>query len=182
MRIIAGKYRGRKLVSFDADHIRPTTDRVKESLFNSIQFDLEDSRVLDLFAGTGNLSLESLSRGASSVTTVETNPKSIAIINKNKELLKVGSEMLLHKQDVFKFLKTYSGEPFGVILIDPPFTEKYGDRVMQELSKSGVYDRASLVAIETSKSEAFADTYEPFVIKKQKNFGDKILTIFEIKN
>ena len=71
MRIISGKYKGHQLVSFQADHIRPTTDRVKESLFNMIQGEIDGARVLDLFSGTGSLGLEALSRGAREVIFVE---------------------------------------------------------------------------------------------------------------
>ena len=83
MRIISGKYKGRVLTSFQADHIRPTTDRVKESLFNKWMSLVGEARVLDLFSGTGNLGIESLSRGASHVDFVELNAKSIIILKKN---------------------------------------------------------------------------------------------------
>ena len=78
MRIISGKFKGRPLVSFQADHIRPTTDRVKETLFNKLMGVVEDARVLDLFSGTGNLAIECLSRGAGWVDLVESHNRSIA--------------------------------------------------------------------------------------------------------
>ena len=89
MRIISGKFKGRVLVSFEASNIRPTMDRVKETLFNKWMRHVEDARVLDLFAGTGNLGLEALSRGALHVSFVEKNLKSIQIVKKNIELLKI---------------------------------------------------------------------------------------------
>ena len=85
MRIISGKYKGRVLTSFQADHIRPTMDRIKETLFNKWMHDVEGATVLDLFAGTGSLGLEALSRGAIHIDFVEKNEKSVAIINKNLE-------------------------------------------------------------------------------------------------
>src|SRR5690606_35256713 len=113
MRIISGKFGGRKLVHFKADHIRPTTDRVKEVIFNKLQSDIDGSRVLDLFSGTGSLALEALSRGASWVTAVEKNPKSIEIIKKNCELLKIPpGEIALVKKDVLAFLKGSFSEGF----------------------------------------------------------------------
>lgn len=82
MRIISGKYRGRRLSAFNAPHIRPTTDRVKETMFNKLMGQVEGARVLDLFAGTGNLGIESLSRGANWVEFVESNRKSLEILKK----------------------------------------------------------------------------------------------------
>ena len=83
MRIISGKFKGRSLISFKASHIRPTTDRVKESLFNKIQGETEGARVLDLFAGTGSLGLEALSRGAAFVHFVDDSPVSLKILKQN---------------------------------------------------------------------------------------------------
>ena len=83
MRIVAGKHRGLVLEEFDADNIRPTTDRVRENIFNKIQFDVADSYVLDLFCGTGAVSLEFLSRNAKSVISVDNNSNSIKLIEKN---------------------------------------------------------------------------------------------------
>ena len=80
MRIIGGRFSGRRLVSFTAEHIRPTTDRVKESLFNKLAAYWDGARVLDLFSGTGNLTIEAISWGADSVESVELNPKSISIM------------------------------------------------------------------------------------------------------
>ena len=81
MRVIAGKYRGKKLKEFSLSSTKPTLDRVKESLFSSIQFDLIDARVLDLFSGTGALGIESLSRGAKEVDFVDSNPEAIKILS-----------------------------------------------------------------------------------------------------
>jgi 16S rRNA (guanine966-N2)-methyltransferase len=125
MRIIAGKYRGHQLVAFKADHIRPTTDRVKETLFNKLQFQMQDANVADLFCGTGNLGIEALSRDAKFCTFVEKNPKSVAIARQNLEKLKVpAKDYKIIVMDVIAFLKSYSGDSFDVILADPPFTEK----------------------------------------------------------
>ena len=137
MRIISGKYKGRHLVSFKADHIRPTMDRVKETLFNKWMGYIEEAHVLDLFAGTGNLGLEALSRGANHVTFVEKNSKSISIIRENIQTLKIPpTEQVVLPKDVFSFLKTYAADPFDLIFIDPPFTEKLAHDVMTALSLS----------------------------------------------
>lgn len=178
MRIISGKYGGRKLVSFKAEHIRPTTDRVKESLFNKLAGHWEGARVLDLFSGTGNLSIESLSWGASYVESVELNPKSIEIMKKNIELLKIGSESKIIKSDVLKYLIKYSGDPFDVVLADPPFTEKMAHEVMAHIAASKVWKDDTLFVIEYSKFERMESEYPPLKIFDTKNFGDKLMAFF----
>lgn len=179
MRIIAGKYRGHNLVSFKADHIRPTTDRVKETLFNKLQFDIPESRVVDLFCGTGNLGIESLSRGASFCTFVEKNPKSLAITRQNLEKLKVpADEYKIIGMDVISFLEKYEGEAFDVVIADPPFTEKMAHAVVDAASRSACFGEHTLMAIESEKKERMDERYGVLVRYDQKHYGDKYLNFF----
>ena len=179
MRIIAGKYGGRKLVSFQAPHLRPTTDRIKESIFNSWSERFDGAKVLDLFSGTGNLSFEALSRGALKVTSVEQSAKSIEIIKKNQKLLGVGSEQELVSWDVLKFLKSYEGEAFDLIFIDPPFTKKMADEVMKNLAQSKVYHEETLIVIESTKHETMGDVYGELLCYRRKEYGDKKVSFFD---
>lgn len=178
MRIISGKFKGRRLASFSADHIRPTTDRVKESLFNIIAMDLPDAKVLDLFSGTGNLGIEALSRGAASVTLVESNKKSLSIIRENLKLLEISDQVEVVGRDVFSFLKEFDGDAFDIILIDPPFTKSIGHDVMLALSESQALNARGLVAIETAKKERIETKYGNLIGQTQRNYGDKILSLF----
>lgn len=180
MRIIAGKFKGHHLVSFNADHIRPTTDRVKESLFNILMGQMEESQILDLFSGTGNLGLEAISRGAGHVTFVEMNSASIAIIKRNIEKLKIEKEKYsIVKADVLKFLKTYEGNPFSIIFIDPPFTEKMADQVMMTLAASQVFDKETVIAMESVKGEKLLEEYGALKLSDRRQFGDKSLVFFQ---
>jgi 16S rRNA (guanine966-N2)-methyltransferase len=179
MRIISGKYGGRKLTSFKADHIRPTTDRVKEVIFNKLQGDIEGARVLDLFSGTGNLALEALSRGAAQVTAVEKNQKSIEIIKKNCELLKIPkNEISLIKKDVIVFLKGSFPQAFDIILIDPPFTESMADDVMIALGQSELAQFPAKIFIEAGKKETLAPSYGNILLLEKKDYGDKHLGVY----
>ena len=179
MRIIAGKYKGHQLVAFQADHIRPTTDRVKETLFNKIQFEIEDAAVLDLFCGTGNLGIEALSRGAKFCTFVEKNPKSLEITRKNFEKLKVPkTDYKVINRDVLAFLREYEGESFGVILVDPPFTQKMAHDVMLAIAKSSAAGETSVIAIESQAKERMESEYGDLVRYAKKEYGDKILSLF----
>lgn len=183
MRIIAGKYKGHQLVAFKADHIRPTTDRVKETLFNQIQFDIADASVLDLFCGTGNLGLESLSRDATHCTFVEKNTKSLVITRQNIEKLKVPADSYkIINMEVISFLKSYKGSPFDIILADPPFTEKMAHFVVEAASQSEAFGPNTLLAIESERKERMDEEYGDVFRYKVKEFGDKYLSMFRRKS
>lgn len=187
MRIIGGKFKGRSLKSFKADHIRPTTDRVKESIFNKLQNDIPGGRVLDLFSGTGNLAIEALSRGADSVTAVELNRKSLMIIRENLEYLGIKKgEIEVVGDDVLKYVRRYSGPPFDVILVDPPFTEKMADEVLETISTRALQDEPfmtadAVIVIESTKHEVVKDDYPALERFDHRDYGDKHLSYFRRK-
>lgn len=182
MRIISGKFKGHRLVSFDADHVRPTTDRVKESQFNILRDSVSEARVLDLFCGTGNLGLEALSRGANSVLFVDVSEKSLGIVRQNIEKLKIPkSEYQILKKDVLKFLKSYEGDAFGLVLIDPPFTQKMAHEVMEHVSHSKIYNDSTLITIESERRERIEDQYGPLFRFDAREFGDKTLSFYSKK-
>lgn len=181
MRIISGKYKGHQLVSFQAEHIRPTTDRVKESLFNMIQHEIDGARVLDLFCGTGNLGLEALSRGAREVVFVEKNRKSILILEKNLAKLKVVEPHSVVQKDVLTFLRNYEGEPFDLIFADPPFTEQMAHDVMQAADVSKVFHPQTLMMIESARREKIMEDYPSLTRYDLREFGDKFLSFFRKK-
>jgi 16S rRNA (guanine966-N2)-methyltransferase len=179
MRIISGKYKGQLLVEFRAGHIRPTTDRVKETLFNKIMFEIEGTRVLDLFCGTGNLGLEAISRGAVHVTFVDAHKQSIQITRDNIKKLKIESSLYqIFQKDVLNYLRTYEGETFDLIFADPPFTEKMAHDVMLAISQSKACGDQTLVMIESEKRERMEEKYESLTRFDKKDFGDKFLSFF----
>ncbi len=181
MRIISGKYKGRHLVSFKAGHIRPTMDRVKETIFNKWMMYVDDARVLDLFAGTGNLGIEALSRGASHVTFVEKNAKSIGIIHENLESLKVDrNEFLVLQKDVLTFLRNHTETKFDLIFVDPPFTEKMAHDVMTAIAASHVFSETTLIVIESIKQERIDDAYGSLTCYDRLDYGDKFLSFFKV--
>lgn len=178
MRVIAGKLKGRRLASFKAGHIRPTTDRVKETLFNILQFDVPGARVLDLFSGTGSLAIEAWSRGAGYVQAVENNKTSLRILSDNLRTLGLAREIKVVPQDVFELVKKYKGEPFDIVFADPPFTEKWAHDVMNALSASQVCRPGGLVVIEASSHERIDEEYGEFKLLDKRDFGDKSASIF----
>lgn len=186
MRIIGGKFKGRQLVSFKADHIRPTTDRVKESIFNKLQAEIPYGRVLDLFSGTGNLSIEALSRGAEHVTAVELNKKSLMIMRDNFEKLGIKNEINVVADDVLKYVRKHKGPAFDVILVDPPFTEKMADEVLEAISARALLDQElvateTVIMIESSKHEVVKDSYDALERFDFRDYGDKHVSYFRRK-
>ena len=128
MRIIAGKHKGLKLETFEVGNIRPTLDRAREGIFNKIQFDVPNSECLDLFGGTGAISLELLSRGASKVTIVDVSFDSCKLIQKNFE--KAKESLNLIKMDYMQALEFLKKDRFDMIFLDPPFASDYAQNAI----------------------------------------------------
>ena len=180
MRIISGKYKGH-LVSFKADHIRPTTDRVKETLFNILISDIDGARVLDLFSGTGSLGIEALSRGAKDLVMVEKNRKSVDIMRANLKKFNVTEPVEIIQKDVISFLKSYGGPPFDIIFADPPFTQEMADEVMQAAATTKIFHDQSLMTIESGRREKIGEDYGIIFRYDVREFGDKYLSFFKRK-
>ena len=181
MKIIGGTFKGRVLISPKGYRLRPISNRVKESLFNILRNDIKDTIVLDLFAGTGSLSIEAFSQGAKKVFAVEKYPQSLQIIYNNLTNLQITKqEIQVFKSDVFDFLKRYKKSlKFDLILIDPPFTQKLADEVMKQLVRSSVFKKETLIVIESSQHEIIKDIYSPFSLYDRRYFSDKLLSFFK---
>ncbi len=180
MRIISGKWGGRKLSSFQSKAIRPTTDRVKETIFNMIGPGIAGARVLDLFSGTGNLSLEAASRGAEFVLAVDSGSDSKKIFEKNKKLVGGGEELQYRNQDVLSFLKRLD-EAFDVVLIDPPFAMEMAAKVLKTLESSKALKEGTRVFIECVKGEETIDEdFGSLKVDKIKKYGDKSLYTYYV--
>jgi 16S rRNA (guanine966-N2)-methyltransferase len=156
-------------------------DRVKETIFNKWMGYVDEARVLDLFAGTGNLGIEALSRGATHVTFVEKNFRSVEIINENLKLLKIEKkEFSVISKDVLVFLKTFKDDKkFDLVFIDPPFTEKMADEVMTAVGASHIFSAETLIVIESIKQEKIADIYGDLSCYDRLDYGDKFLSFFK---
>ena len=167
MRIIAGKHKGRVLSSFEADNIRPTSDRVKEAIFSKIQFLLPNLTVLDLFGGTGNFGFEALSRGAKQVYICDNNEKSIALITKNNKAL--GENAIIIKNDFHKCLKNFKSNMFDLIFLDPPYATNYGEQSLELIKKYNLLTSEGMVIFEHNKGKTF--NYSGYELFDQKTYG-----------
>jgi 16S rRNA (guanine966-N2)-methyltransferase len=121
MRIVAGQWRGRRIEAPPGRDVRPTLDRVREAWMSILQLDIPGSRVLDLFAGSGALGLETLSRGAASADFVESDPRTIRVLKQNLELLGAGDSAVVHRGDAVKFAERLAEGEYDIAVADPPY-------------------------------------------------------------
>lgn len=150
MRIIAGKHRGRILAAFRGDAVRPTSDRVKESLFEILTPRLRGARVVDLFCGSGALGLESLSRGAGYVVFNDSSRESLSLCKKNLAALKEEGE--LHCLDYEPCLKILSGK-YDIIFSDPPYRTSYTENILRLVAERDLLAESGLVVAESEREE-----------------------------
>ena len=178
MRVISGLYKGRNIEGFDIDGTRPTQDRVKESVFGSIQDYIDDSTVLDLFSGSGNLAIESLSNGASKAYLVDNSKDAINIINKNINDIKVENAYVI-KDDYMNALNYFKKNNirFDIILLDPPYKDDYIDNSIKYLLDNNMINKNGIIVCEFENNIKL--DYEELEIKKEKKFGYKKIVIFK---
>ena len=131
MRIVAGRWRGRQIKAPPDDAVRPTSDRVREAWMSIVNPALPGARVLDLFAGSGALGLEALSRGARAVDFVETSPDALHALRDNAELLGAGEAMKVHRRDAIEFLASLERDAYDVAFADPPYRRGFSEQVAQ---------------------------------------------------
>ena len=137
MRVIAGSARGKKLYALEGRDIRPTLDRVKESVFNMIALNLPGASVLDLFCGSGALGIEALSRGAHHADFVDSRKESLAVTDKNLKMTRLDKNASLILSDSIAFLKT-TGQKFDVIFIDPPYESDLYEKSLQFIAERNI--------------------------------------------
>ena len=168
MRVIAGKYRGRVINIPKDDRIRPTMDRIKETVFNIIQGYIDGAKVLDLFAGTGNLGIEALSRGASEVVFVDNHPDSINSINKNLERMEGNIKVI--KSDYSLFLQS-TREKYDVIFVDAPYHCELGPRAARYIIENDLLEDDGVLCFEHDSNERAIINLPGNYILKEKVMG-----------
>lgn len=173
MRVIAGEKRHLLLKTLNDLSIRPTTDKIKETLFNMIQFELQGINFLDLFAGTGAIGIEALSRGANMATFVDNNDKAIKVIKENLEHTGLISKANVIKSDVSLSLENLSrkNESYDIVFMDPPYDKDLYRPVFEKLSKSNIINNNSIIILEVSlKDDAIGIEQIGFKITKIKKY------------
>ena len=180
MRIISGTLKGRNL-KFDSNlPLRPSTEKVREALFSSLYslLDIEGKNVLDLFAGSGAVGFEALSRGAGFVTFVEKNAEISKCLKININLLNLRSQTEVLTSTVAKSLEKLNGE-YDFIFIDPPYEQHPGLRILDDLSKYKLLKANAIVVLESGKKFELSGDLKDFILLKEKIYGDTKLTFFK---
>ena len=176
MKIISGKYKGRNIEGFSIDGTRPTMDRVKESLFAIIQDYLDESIVLDLFSGSGNLGIEALSEGAKEITLVDSNYKAIKIIEKNLNNIGINSNVL--NMDYKKALELLKNKKFDIIFLDPPYKTNYIEEAIKLITKYNILNDKGIIVCESDSIDRII--YDnSYTCIKDKKYGDKYIVILK---
>lgn len=176
VRIIAGVWRGRKLPVLNADGLRPTGDRLKETLFNWLMGEMPETKVLDCFAGSGSLGLEALSRGASSAVFIEKNPQASKQLEKNLQSLKTHKGKVI-LGDSLNFLANPNGQTFDLIFVDPPFHFGLAQKTVDLLEKNQWLSDRALIYVETEK-DAILKTPSHWQSLKEKTVGQVCCRLF----
>lgn len=180
MRVIAGQAKGRRLRTPKGRELRPTADRVKEALFNILPRDLTGRRVLDLFAGTGNLAVEALSRGAASAVLIDIARPATAVIEENLRTLGFGAAARVVTAPVFKAVRALarSREKFDLILLDPPYERGLAGETLKEIAKEGLLDEGGIVVAEHSVRDRLEERYGALALTDRRRYGDTELSFF----
>lgn len=175
MRVITGTAKGRKLDTIFGTDVRPTTNMVKEAVFSAIQFDIEGRTFLDLFAGSGQMGIEALSRGADSAAFVDINPEAISVIKAN--LIKTGftDRSKVIRSDFFSFIAS-SKEQFDIVFIDPPYRDGLFEKALSSIKT--VMKPQGIIICEHPSDISLPETVGDFRIERERKYSKIVITIY----
>lgn len=181
MRIIAGRARGRKILSPESLETRPTLDRVKEAMFSSIQNYIQDSIVIDVFAGTGSLGLEAASRGAKEVYLVDKSNETYPLLKQNVENLKFTDFCHPLNMDAYESLKRLSdkGKVFDLIFIDPPYCKEMIPEAMKIIKENNMLSEDGIIVTKIDSIEEIYEGYDNIRLNKSKKYGNTTVCFYK---
>ena len=177
MRVITGKARGVVLKTPDGMKTRPTSERVKEALFSIIQFDIPNAKVLDLFAGTGQLGIEALSRDAKSAVFVDEQDKACKLISENLKKTKLDGLARIIHGDYATFLKKCN-EKFNIIFLDPPYAEKFLENALNLITEIDILQSGGIIVTERPAGKELVLEFSGYTRSKDYKYSNTVLTIF----
>lgn len=177
MRVITGSARGAKLRTLEGLSTRPTSDRVKEALFNIIQFQVEGRRVLDLFAGSGQLAIEAMSRGAAYAVLVDQSPEAVKVIKENLKKVKFDQQASVFQSDYLRFLST-TREKFDIIFLDPPYAEKMLENALQKISEIDILTEGGIIVCERPRDKVMPAAVGDLICSRDYNYGKTAVNLY----
>ncbi|MFY2557854.1 16S rRNA (guanine(966)-N(2))-methyltransferase RsmD [Corallococcus terminator] len=182
MRIVSGSAKGRAIAGPKSTslHIRPTADRVRETIFNVLGQFLDGQRVLDLYAGTGALGLEALSRGAGNVVLVDQDREAQALCRQNTDALGFASQVELLAQPVVRALESLRrrNERFELIFADPPYAARVVETVLEGVTGAALLAPSGMLVVEHDKREGAPDAHAGLTLEDQRRFGDTLVSFY----
>ncbi|MEG2377154.1 MAG: 16S rRNA (guanine(966)-N(2))-methyltransferase RsmD [Clostridia bacterium] len=177
MRVITGSARGRNLITLSGLDTRPTTDRIKETIFNIIQFELQGRRVLDVFGGCGQMAIEAVSRGAKSAVIVDNSPEAIGVINENVAACGFQSEIDVIAADAVTYLQHF-GRKFDVIFLDPPYDSDLLQLAISTIAQIDILSYGGIIVCESRKDLLLPETEAPYTRDRSYIYGKTRVTIY----
>ena len=174
LRIITGTAKGKKLNTLQGEATRPTSERIKEAIFSAIQFDIDSRRVLDLFAGSGQMGLEAISRGAESAMFIDSAREAIDIVKGNARLVGFFDKCRYLVSDYRNYIRKASGrEKFDLVFIDPPYAMECSADAAQRLADAGILANGAIVVLESGEEEIDLESLSRFEVIKSTHYGKK---------
>ena len=177
MRVISGEARGRRLKELSGMETRPTTDKVKESIFNIVQFDIEGRKVLDLFGGTGQLGIEALSRGAAECTFVDLRREAAALIRENLKATRLEERGKVVQGDSLSFLLTCR-QKYDLIFLDPPYASGLLEKALEQIAAIDILSEHGIMVCESAVEQVLPELKSPYTRGKDYRYGKIKLTVY----
>ena len=178
MRVIAGKVRGLTLKTLEGESTRPTRDMVREALFSILINKLPDCTFLDLFAGSGAIGIEALSRGASKAYFCDNNKDAVEIIKANLEKARMIDDSIVFKGDYQLFIKELAGKKFDIIFVDPPYNKGLGISAIEMISKENLLADEGIIVFETDQIEVVPDSIGIYKRYDYRKYGRNVLNFY----
>ncbi len=181
MRIITGSARGAKLETLDGLDTRPTAERVKEAVFSMIQFEIDGKRVLDLFAGSGQMGLEALSRGAQKATFVDANREATDIVKNNAKKTGLFERSVVLNTDYKSFIRGNAGRgKYDIVFLDPPYQSDFVEDAILRLQRADMLEEGCVIVCESDRKEPFS--VEGLNVRRHARYGKVFVTVLEKSN
>ena len=178
MRVITGTARGKRLQTLEGNDVRPTTDNVKEAVFSIIQFSIEGRTFLDAFAGSGQMGIEALSRGAKKAFFIDQKKQSVAIIKNNLKTTSLSDSAIVLNTDTLSFISS-TNEKFDIVFFDPPYRTGLLQSALNKVTR--IMNKGGMIICEHPVDEELPEQIEDFVLKKNYKYGKIIITIYSHK-